>query len=121
VHKVAFWEVECQRALTDFESGSVARWVILERDNDSRLIGRINFTQIARGPFQSCLLGYSLDAEFEGRGLMSEALATTIAHAFGELGLHRIQASYQPENVRSARLLAARLRARRPGAQLSVH
>lgn len=37
--------------------------------------------------------------------MMSEALQAVIAYAFGDLALHRLQANYQPANVRSARLL----------------
>ena len=36
---------------------------------------------------------------------MHEALQATIGHAFDAMRLHRIQASYLPANIRSARLL----------------
>lgn len=76
------------------------------RDATPRLIGRANFTQIERGPFQSCRLGYQIDAEYEGRGLMREALAVAIDWLFSERRLHRIEANHRPENVRSGVLLA---------------
>ena len=101
----SFWETECARAVDDHRRGLVARWVLLPRDDQSQVIGRINYTQIARGPFQSCVLGYAIDARFQRRGLMHEALAATITHMFETMRLHRIQASYLPENVRSGRLL----------------
>ena len=69
------------------------------------MIGRINYTQIARGPFQSCMLGYAIDHAHEGQGLMREALEATIEHVFAVLRLHRIQANYVPDNARSGRLL----------------
>lgn len=75
------------------------------RATPERVIGRINYTQIARGPFQSCMLGYAIDHAHEGRGLMREALEATIGHVFAVLKLHRIQANYVPGNVRSGRLL----------------
>jgi ribosomal-protein-alanine N-acetyltransferase len=62
--------------------------------------------QIARGPFQSCVLGYQIDQRHEGRGLMLEALTACLGYMFREFKLHRVQASHRPENVRSARLLA---------------
>ena len=71
----------------------------------ARIIGRVNYTQIVRGPFQSCMLGYAIDAEHEGRGLMYEALECTLGHVFNVLRLHRVQANHLPENQRSARLL----------------
>ena len=101
----AFWQSECERAVEDYEEGAVVRWVLCPREDPHRVIGRVNYTQIARGPFQSCMLGYAIDADHEGRGLMHEALEATIEHVFAVLRLHRIQANYVPENRRSGRLL----------------
>jgi ribosomal-protein-alanine N-acetyltransferase len=70
------------------------------------LVARINFTQIARGAFHSCMLGFAADHEYEGRGLMFEALGSAIDWIFSALNLHRVQASHRPENARSERLLA---------------
>lgn len=114
VMHAAYWESECERAVEDYEDGAVVRWVMLLRDGPPQAIGRINFTQIARGPFQSCMLGYAIDAAHEGRGLMQEALEATIGHVFGVLGLHRVQANYVVDNRRSGRLLE-RLGFRREG------
>ena len=100
-----FWQAECERAVDDYEVGAVVRWVMCPRDDPHRVIGRVNYTQIARGPFHSCMLGYAIDAAHEGRGLMHEALVATIEHVFTVLRLHRIQANYMPGNHRSGRLL----------------
>lgn len=105
VCSASFWEAECERAVDEIGEGVVARWALLLRGDNTHVIGRINYTQIARGPFQSCILGYAIDAAFEGRGLMREALSATISHMFDVLRLHRLQASYIPANTRSGRLL----------------
>jgi ribosomal-protein-alanine N-acetyltransferase len=61
---------------------------------------------IARGPFQNTLLGYALDGDLQGQGLMQEGLSAVIAHAFSEeINLHRIQANVRPDNLRSLRVL----------------
>ncbi|MGZ8993512.1 MAG: GNAT family N-acetyltransferase [Burkholderiaceae bacterium] len=117
VCSASFWEAECERAVDDSTEGLVARWAFLLRGDASQVIGRINYTQIARGPFHSCILGYAIDQAFEGRGLMREALSATISHMFDVLRLHRIQASYIPTNIRSGRLLE-RLGFRREGVAL---
>ena len=52
------------------------------------------------------MLGFAIDRDYEGRGLMHEALAASIDWLFGALNLHRVQASHRPENLRSERLLA---------------
>jgi ribosomal-protein-alanine N-acetyltransferase len=101
----AYWESQCERALQDYEDGAVVRWLMVPREQAHVVIGRINFTQIVRGPFQSCMLGYAIDADFEGQGLMHEALEAAIAHVLSSLHLHRIQASYVIDNRRSGKLL----------------
>ncbi|MGH6609979.1 MAG: GNAT family N-acetyltransferase, partial [Burkholderiaceae bacterium] len=117
IQTLEFWQAECERAVDEINEGLVARWVIRLRD-EPQVIGRINYTQIARGPFQSCVLGYALDAEYQGRGLMRESLEATIAHTFDVLRLHRIQANYMPSNIRSGRLLR-KLGFKREGVALS--
>ena len=52
------------------------------------------------------MVGYQIDREFEGRGLMREALSTAIDELFSpHVNLHRVQANVRPENVRSLGLL----------------
>jgi [ribosomal protein S5]-alanine N-acetyltransferase len=92
-------------------AGSLASWWLFDRDapathDASPALGRVQLTQIARGPFCSAMLGYAIDTEREGRGLMREALQAVLDDAFGRLGLHRVQANVRPENTRSLGLLA---------------
>jgi [ribosomal protein S5]-alanine N-acetyltransferase len=101
-----FWEERLARNRRDVQEGSAVRLYLFARGAlDGRVIGSCNFTQIFRGPFLSCNLGYAIDREAEGKGLMFEALRAAIDHAFGPLGLHRIEANYDPVNERSGRLL----------------
>ncbi|GLZ17363.1 ribosomal-protein-alanine acetyltransferase [Burkholderia plantarii] len=81
--------------------------LLLYEKADGRLIGECGLTNIVRGPFQACHLGFSIAGDREGRGLMRECLTGVIRYAFGELGLHRLMANHRPENTRSARLLEA--------------
>lgn len=99
------WDARLHDALAGWAQDREARFVMFDAASE-RMIGRINFTSISRGPFQSCLLGYQIDAACEGRGLMSEALQAAIGFMFGARRLHRIEANYRPENARSAALLA---------------
>ena len=50
-------------------------------------------------------LGYALGRAHWGRGVMHEALAALLGHAFGPMGLRRIEAEIDPRNVASARLV----------------
>ena len=82
-------------------------YVIIDRA-EKALVGVVNVSEIVRGSFESAYLGYYVFRPFEGRGLMSAGLGLVIDEAFCRLGLHRLEANIQPENVRS-RSLAARL------------
>jgi ribosomal-protein-alanine N-acetyltransferase len=68
---------------------------------------QINLTEIVRGAFHACYLGFSLAADQQSLGYVREAARSVIAFAFDDLGLHRIMANYMPENARSAATLAA--------------
>lgn len=70
-----------------------------------RIIGICQLFRFARGPQQSCQLGYSLAEDVQGQGVMTEALRRTIAFAFDDLAMHRIEASYSPVNQRSGAVL----------------
>ncbi len=72
---------------------------------ESQVIGTLGFTQIQRGAFQACHMGYGLDAQQQGRGLIDWAATQGIAFVFEALGLHRVMAQYVPDNQRSARVL----------------
>jgi ribosomal-protein-alanine N-acetyltransferase len=107
VGTATYWRRQLAAAVREFRVDSALRWALFDaaRADDAALIGRINFTQIFRGPFQSCVLGYQLDARAEGQGLMYEALRAALEDLFTTRGLHRVQAAFLPENERSARLL----------------
>lgn len=65
----------------------------------------ISFSGIVHEEFQACWLGYRIDSSLEGRGLMHAAVAPALEAVFERYKLHRVMASHQPENLRSARLL----------------
>ncbi|AWB46357.1 RimJ/RimL family protein N-acetyltransferase [Paenibacillus sp. CAA11] len=69
------------------------------------LIGRIELSGIARGPFQNANLGYFMDKDHNGKGYMSLAVRGCVGFAFEQLGLHRIQAAVMPHNLPSRRVL----------------
>jgi len=69
------------------------------------IAGVINLNEIVRGALQSAYLGYYAFEPLAGRGWMRAGLALACEHAFGELGLHRLEANIQPENRASIRLV----------------
>lgn len=104
-YTAAHWEKAVIRSQREFRAGLSARTFLFAGPAPGHVVGTANITQIIRGVFHSCFLGYSLARAEEGRGLMSEALRSLIAYSFEELRLHRISANYMPHNVRSGRLL----------------
>ena len=89
-----------------FAAGTGYRWLLQPIGDPHRVIGSVNFSNIVRGAFQSCNLGYALDQAFEGQALMTEALRCAVGEVFSaRINLHRVQAAYRPENWRSAEVL----------------
>jgi [ribosomal protein S5]-alanine N-acetyltransferase len=105
-HAVQAWE-ERASALREASLSEQGLHLLLFRATSPTqdLVGDINFTNIVRGVFQASYLGYKLDAQYVGQGLMFEALTASIAHVFRHLNLHRLMANYVPGNERSGRLL----------------
>lgn len=90
----------------EFEEGRSIRFLLISReDPEGEIIGFCNFSQIFKGSFQACYLGYQIDGSYEGKGLMSEAIQRALKYMFEEQNLHRIMANYMPSNTRSAKLL----------------
>ncbi|HEY2579762.1 MAG TPA: GNAT family protein [Streptosporangiaceae bacterium] len=69
------------------------------------MAGGFSINNIVYGRFQSAAIAYWAFAGTAGRGYMSEALGLVIRYAFGELGLHRLEANIQPGNEASIRLV----------------
>ena len=102
----AFWRERLAVAVEEYQAGRAARFVLQAHGPVSGpILGTCNYTNIVRGPFQACHLGYQVARSHEGQGLMAEALRATNAWAFEHLRVHRIMANYRPENERSAGVL----------------
>jgi ribosomal-protein-alanine N-acetyltransferase len=73
---------------------------------DGAVVGRVNVNDIVRGPFLSGHLGYWVARSVTGRGVATAAVTATVELAFGELGLHRLQAGTLVHNHASRRVLS---------------
>jgi ribosomal-protein-alanine N-acetyltransferase len=89
--------------LEQYRLGLAVPHVVL--DDDGAVIGRITLNNVVRGAFQSCSLGYFVRSAAGGRGHATSAAAAMLRLAFGELGLHRVEAGTLVHNVRSQRVL----------------
>ncbi|GAA2599706.1 GNAT family protein [Actinomadura fulvescens] len=104
----SYFTVEGQRAnlrelVQAHASGEMWPGVILV---NGEIAGRISLNNILRGPLQSCFVGYWVARDRTGRGVATEAVRQALDLAFGELGLHRVEAFARLDNERSQRVLA---------------
>lgn len=103
---IAYWEKKVLEYMQEFNNGTSVRFLLFDKNSlKESIVGVCNFTQIFRGAFQACYLGYKIDKLHEGKGLMFEALSVACAYMFQEENLHRIMANYIPSNSRSEKLL----------------
>lgn len=77
--------------------------VMIEKES-GKLIGDLGVHFIGEDGFQ-CELGCTLNKNYHGKGLATEAMKMTIDYLFNSLSKHRIIASVDPQNVPSIRLL----------------
>ena len=98
---------DLKRSAMAWLEGSQLPLVIAVKAEDRwRLVGWVNL--LIDGPARSAEVGYWLDAGFEGRGLVTRAVTAVLDHAFGPLGLHRVELQTTTNNKRS-RSVAQRL------------
>ncbi|WP_276352408.1 GNAT family N-acetyltransferase [Cohnella caldifontis] len=105
-----YYTLEAQRRLIAFDSecmeqGSLLKLWISKRVSPGRFIGSVSLSNIVRGAFLSCHLGYRMDERETGKGYMTEAVKYAAEYAFRELGLHRIEANVMPRNEASRRVV----------------
>jgi len=92
------------KSVSDREADRKYSFVICLTEND-RIIGNVDLNFVARGPLQSCMIGYSLDQACNGKGYMTEAVKQVVRYAFEELKFHRIVGEASPRNPGSIRVL----------------
>ncbi len=85
--------------------GLELRLYVFKKGEEQKIIGDIGFSNIVKGAFQSCFLGYALDKDNINQGIMEEALKAVIPYFFETFQLHRIEANVLPRNGASIRLL----------------
>ena len=74
-------------------------------DARRRLVGACNLSDIVRGASQTGQLGYWIGEPYRRRGYGIAAVEAVLRFAYGSLGLHRVTAAVQDDNLASVRLL----------------
>lgn len=70
-----------------------------------QMIGSISLYSLKRMPFSSGLIGYSVDEQFIGKGIASEAVHLVKLFGFEHVQLNRIEAFVSPRNHGSIKVL----------------
>lgn len=74
---------------------------------DHNIIACCSLTNVIQGPFKACYLGFGVDEDHEGKGVVISLCRYVIDIAFNNLCLNRVMANYMPENTRSKKLLTS--------------
>jgi ribosomal-protein-alanine N-acetyltransferase len=103
----AFWRERLEQQIEAFHNGTRYAFSMFSREAGigGPLLGYVTFSEVVRGVFLACYMGYALAKNAQGRGYMTEACREGIRYMFEEVRLHRIMANYMPHNERSARVL----------------
>ncbi len=85
------------------DSNEGINWAITQKGNP-KLIGIIGHYRLKLEHFRS-EIGYMLLPEYQGKGIISEALKEVINYGFEVMKLHSIEAIIDPENIASEKVL----------------
>lgn len=77
----------------------------IEETGTGALVGRIALSNVVRSAWGNATIGYFVGEPWNGRGYATAAVAQVLRVAFGDLGLHRVQAAVLPANAASTRVL----------------
>ena len=99
------WRAQLMIWKTESDAQKARHLGVFLDDTTDELIGIVHLTNVVRGVFQACHLGFSLVEKQQGHGYMREALQAVLRIAFDDWDLHRVMANHLPHNTRSAAVL----------------
>ncbi len=103
-YTVSHQKAQLEKDLDDFENKKAIRLWLFKKNDETKTIGNIAFSNIVRGAFLSCHLGYKSDQDEESKGYITEAIKKGVEIIFDDDGLHRIEANIMPKNKKSLRV-----------------
>ena len=85
------------------ETNEGINWAITQKGNP-KLLGIIGHYRIKWEHYRS-EIGYMLLPEYQGKGIITEAVQLIIDYGFNEMKMHSLEAIIAPENMGSAKVL----------------
>lgn len=94
------------RAMAAARPGTPGEWyqIALARKADGAVVGDCAFHIYSEDRLQA-EIGYTLARAYQGQGYAAEAVRRLLAYLFDEMGLHRVRATCDVDNLPSVRLL----------------
>ncbi|RVT44212.1 GNAT family N-acetyltransferase [Rheinheimera sediminis] len=103
-HSIDAWTLRLHEREKELVEGKSAHFIYFN-PQEGDIVAICSLTNIVRGPFMGCNMGYAVSKTYQGRGLMKKLCVHVIGYAFSELHLNRVMANYMPSNQRSEALL----------------
>lgn len=72
---------------------------------DDSFVGQLTVSNIVGGSARWAQIGYWVDQEYAGQGIMPTAVALAVDHVLFDVGLHRVDIAIRPENTASLRVV----------------
>ena len=91
-----------RRMRKDARAGRALPWAIIV---DGRFVGQLTVGGITYGSLRSAYIGYWIDKDVAGRGIMPAAVAMACDFCLDVLRLHRVEINIRPENMASLRVV----------------
>lgn len=96
--------LEQARALALERSRETDFWAVVLKD-DQKMVGHLYFKHIEPKEFLTWELGYIFNPVFQNKGYATESAIGLIQYGFEHMGIHRVIAHCNPENMASWRVL----------------
>ncbi|HMG14548.1 MAG TPA: GNAT family protein, partial [Saprospiraceae bacterium] len=88
---------------TNYKANDGILWAISFKENP-KLLGTIGFWRITKEHYRA-EIGYILDPEHWGKGIMHEAMKAVLNYGFTHMNLHSVEAVVNPDNDASISVL----------------
>lgn len=89
--------------ISNYEDNSVYNWVI-ELKEINEVIGNISVVKL-ENTNKSCEIGYCIGSRYWNKGITTEAFQNVINYLFREVGINRICAKHDIENIASGEVM----------------
>lgn len=90
--------------IKDMEKKNEAITWAISLKGEGRLIGTICFWNIVKEHHRA-EIGYALHPDYQGKGIMNEAMEKSLDFGFSDIGFHSVEANVNPNNASSIKLL----------------